>query len=206
MSLARGRPSVPDKQPAAFAFDEGNLETARTVIARYPEGRAASAVMPLLDLAQRQEGWVSVAAMDTVAAMLAMPPVRVYEVATFYTMFNLEPVGEHLVQVCTTTPCMLRDSDSIVEACRGHLGIDFGETTADGRFTLKEVECLGACVNAPMVQINDDYYEDLDAARMVAILEALGRGETPRPGPQCGRRSSEPESGARTLQGSAARC
>ena len=201
MSLARGRPNVPDIQPASFAFSEENRDAALKIVARYPEGRSASAVMPLLDLAQRQEGWVSVAAMDVVAGMLGMPPVKVYEVATFYTMFNLEPVGTYLVQICTTTPCMLRDSDGIVEACRDHLGIDFDQTTADGKFTLKEVECLGACVNAPMIQINDDYYEDLDGARTVEILEALGRGERPVTGPQGGRRSSEPQSGAKTLAG-----
>ena len=201
MSPARGRPSAPDVQPANFAFSVENLEKVGKVVAKYPEGRAASAVIPLLDLAQRQQGWISVAAMDTVARMLGMPAVRVYEVATFYTMFNLEPVGAFLVQICTTTPCMLRGSDSIVEACRNHLGIDFGETTGEGTFTLKEVECLGACVNAPMVQINDDYYEDLDGNQIVEILESLARGETPQAGPQGGRRSSEPQSGAKTLLG-----
>ncbi len=201
MSPARNRPNVPDVQPANFVFSVENLEKTGKIVAKYPEGQAASAVIPLLDLAQRQEGWVSVAAMDTVAVMLGMPAVRVYEVATFYTMFNLEPVGAFLVQICTTTPCMLCGSDNIVEACRNHLGIDFGETTGDGTFTLKEVECLGACVNAPMVQINDYYYEDLDANRIVEILEALGRGETPQAGPQGGRRSSEPKSGAKTLLG-----
>ena len=201
MSPARGRPSVPDVQPANFAFSVENLEKVGKVVAKYPEGRAASAVIPLLDLAQRQQGWISVATMDTVARMLGMPAVRVYEVATFYTMFNLEPVGAFLVQICTTTPCMLRGSDSIVEACRNHLGIDFGETTGEGTFTLKEVECLGACVNAPMVQINDDYYEDLDGNQIVEILESLARGETPQAGPQGGRRSSEPQSGAKTLLG-----
>ena len=201
MSLAHGRPSIPDRQPVGFAFSDENRAKAEAAIAKYPEGRRQSAVMPLLDLAQRQEGWVSVAAMDVIADILEVPAIRVYEVATFYTMFNLEPVGEFLVQICTTTPCMLRDSDAIVDACRSHLGIDFGETTTDGKFTLKEVECLGACVNAPMVQINDDYYEDLDAAKAVDVLETLARGETPVAGPQNGRRSSEPVSGARTLRG-----
>ncbi len=201
MSLARGRPGASEHQPDTFTFTKTNLEEAERIMARYPQGRTASAVMPLLDLAQRQAGWVPVAAMDTVADLLAMPRIRVYEVATFYTMFNLEPVGRYLVQVCTTTPCMLRDSDAIVEACRGRLGIDFDETTPDGLFTLKEVECLGACVNAPMVQINDDYYEDLDAGSMVAVLDALAGGDTPRPGPQGGRHASEPQSGPRTLAG-----
>lgn len=201
MSLARGRPSVPDLQPSGFAFSDENRAKADAAIAKYPKGRRQSAVMPLLDLAQRQEGWVSVAAMDAIADVLDIPAIRVYEVTTFYTMFNLEPVGEFLVQICTTTPCMLRDSDAVVEACRSHLGIGFGETTTDGKFTLKEVECLGACVNAPAIQINDDYYEDLDAEKTVDVLEALSRGETPAAGPQNGRRSSEPRSGATTLRG-----
>jgi len=201
MSLARGRPVAPEHQPDTFTFTKANLEEAERIMARYPKGRTASAVLPLLDLAQRQAGWLPIAAMDTVADMLAMPRIRVYEVATFYTMFNLEPVGRYLVQVCTTTPCMLRDSDAVVEACRDRLGIDFDETTPDGLFTLKEVECLGACVNAPMVQINDDYYEDLDAGSMVAVLDALSRGETPQAGPQGGRHASEPHSGPRTLTG-----
>jgi len=203
MSMARGRPSVPDKQPASFAFSAENMGKANAIIAKYPEGRQKSAVMPLLYLAQDQIGWVPVAAMDEVARILKMPPIRVYEVATFYTMFNLEPVGEYLIQVCTTTPCMLRDSDAVVEACQRHLGIGWDETTPDGKFTLKEVECLGACVNAPMVQINDDYYEDLDAEKMVALLEALKKGETPPIGPQNGRHSSEPISGPKVLRGEA---
>ena len=203
MSLARGRPSALDHQPESFAFSAENAEKAQAIIAKYPKGRQQSAVMPLLDLAQRQETWVSIAAMDLISDMLDMPAIRVYEVATFYTMYNLEPVGEFLIQVCTTTPCMLRDSDSIVEACRSHLGIDFEETTEDGKFTIKEVECLGACVNAPMVQINDDFYEDLDAEKMVNILDALKCGEKPAIGPQNGRHTSEPASGAKTLQGGA---
>jgi NADH-quinone oxidoreductase E subunit len=201
MSLARGRPSALEHQPESFAFTAENAEKAKAIIAKYPAGRQQSAVMPLLDLAQRQDTWVSIAAMDVIAEMLEMPAIRVYEVATFYTMFNLEPVGEFLVQVCTTTPCMLRDSDSIVAACQKHLGIGWDETTSDGKFTLKEVECLGACVNAPMVQINDDFYEDLDADKMIALLDALRDGKKPPMGPQNGRRSSEPVSGATTLQG-----
>ena len=201
MTVVHGRPGASERPPDSFVFTAANLQQAAQIIERYPEGRAASAVLPLLDLAQRQAGWVPLAAMDAVADLLAMPRIRVYEVATFYTMFNLEPVGRYLVQVCTTTPCMLRDSDAVVEACRSRLGIDFGETTADGLFTLKEVECLGACVNAPMVQINDDYYEDLDAGSMISILDGLASGEPPSPGPQGGRRASEPQSGRRTLNG-----
>lgn len=201
MSLARARPSAAERQPAAFAFSDRNRDAARAIVARYPPGRQQSAVLPLLDLAQRQEGWVSVAAMDAIAGLLEMPPIRVYEVATFYTMFNLEPVGEFLVQVCTTTPCMLRGSDAIVAACRNRLGIDFEQTTADGRFTLKEVECLGACVNAPVVQIGDDYYEDLDDETTLAVLDALARGQRPAPGPQNGRHASEPAAATGSLRG-----
>ncbi len=200
MSLARARPSAAERQPAAFAFSDRNRDAARAIVARYPEGRQQSAVLPLLDLAQRQEGWVSVAAMDAIAGLLEMAPIRVYEVATFYTMFNLEPVGEFLVQVCTTTPCMLRGSDAIVAACRKRLGIDFEQTTGDGKFTLKEVECLGACVNAPVIQIGDDYYEDLDAETTVTILDALAGGQRPAPGPQNGRHASEPAAASEPLR------
>ncbi len=189
------------EQPSEFAFGEDYLARAKTVIARYPAGRQASAVLPLLDLAQRQHGgWLPRAAMDHVADLLEMPRIRVYEVATFYTMYNLAPVGRHLVLVCTTTPCWLRGSDEVVAACRGKLGVGFGETTEDGMFTLREAECLGACVNAPMIQIGDDYYEDLDAASTEAILESLAKGETPKTGPQNGRHSSEPLGGATTLE------
>ena len=200
MSLARGRPTALDVQPESFAFTSESLEEARRAIAMYPKGREQSAVMPLLHIVQRQQGWVPVAAMEVVADMLGIPRIRVYEVATFYTMYNLEPVGEHLVQICTTTPCMLCGSDAIVDACMSHLGVGWDETTPDGRFTLKEVECLGACVNAPMVQINDDYYEDLTPESMVSLLDRLARGERPKPGSQSGRRSSEPVSGPTTLK------
>lgn len=186
--------------PATFAFSDENLVRAKNIIAKYPEGRQASAVIPLLDIAQRQCGnWLPRAAMDHVAEMLGMPRIRVYEVATFYTMFNLKPVGEHFVQICTTTPCWLRGSDEIVKACERKLGIHLGETTADGRFTVIEVECLGACVNAPMMQVGDDYYEDLTAERTEAILDALARGERPAPGSQTGRRTSMPAPGPTTL-------
>lgn len=185
----------------AFAFSEANFSKAEAIIARYPAGRQQSAVMPLLMLAQRQNGnWLSRSAMDHVAGILGMPPVRVYEVATFYTMYNLAPVGRHMIEVCTTTPCWLRGSDAIVQACASHLGIGVGETTADGRFTLREAECLGACVNAPMCQIGDHYYEDLSPEAMISIINALAAGQAPRPGPQNGRVSSEPLGGAVTLK------
>jgi NADH-quinone oxidoreductase E subunit len=187
-------------QPDRFDFSAENRAKADQIIAKYPAGRQASAVIPLLHLAQRQSGgWLPRAAMDHVAGILAMAPIRVYEVASFYTMFNLAPVGRHLLEICTTTPCWLRGSDDVVKACEKRLGIGLGETTADGGFTLREVECLGACVNAPMMQIGDDYFEDLDADSAVKLIDALARGETPKPGPQNGRQTSAPVGGAKSL-------
>ena len=186
-------------EPASFAFTAEYAEKAKAFIAKYPAGRQQSAVMPLLDLAQRQDGWVSRAAMEVIAEMLDMAPIRVEEVATFYTMYNRKPVGKFHVQVCTNLPCMLRGSDDVVAAAKAALGVDFGDMTQDGLFTLSEVECLGACVNAPMMQINDDYYEDLDAESTKAVLEAFKRGETPKPGPQNGRQFSCPAGGPSSL-------
>ncbi len=196
-----GRHFAPDEaQPDSFEFSGENLERAKVFIARYPEGRQASAVMPLLDLAQRQhDGWLPAAAIRAVADMLDMPEIRVFEVATFYSMFNLAPIGKHLVQLCRTTPCWLRGSDDVRAACERHLGIGLGETTDDGAFTLVEMECLGACVNAPMVQIDDHYYEDLDRDKMIAVLDALRRGETPAIGSQSGRQTTAPASGPKVL-------
>lgn len=187
-------------QPASFAFTPENLEKAERIIARYPEGKQASAVMPLLEIAQDQhDNWVPRAAMDMIADMLGMPKVRVYEVATFYTMYNLKPSGRKLVQVCTTTPCWLRGSADIMDACKKKLGIGNHGVTDDGAFGLMEVECLGACVNAPMVQINDKYYEDLTPERMEQILDMLANGEEPPVGNQFGRQTSAPEGGPTTL-------
>ncbi|MFZ5789074.1 MAG: NADH-quinone oxidoreductase subunit NuoE [Pseudomonadota bacterium] len=187
-------------EPQSFAFSPENLARAKTLIARYPAGRQASAVMGLLDLAQRQcGGWLPRVAMDHVAQMLDMAPIRVYEVATFYTMFNLTPVGRHHVQICRTTPCWLRGSDELRKTCERKLGIGPHEVTPDGQFSLIEVECLGACVNAPVVQINDDFYEDLDPKRLEAVLDALARGEKPEIGSQTGRQGSAPEGGPTTL-------
>ena len=184
----------------AFAFTPENQAKADAVIAKYPAGCQASAVLPLLDLAQRQnDGWISQAVMEHVAELLDMASIRVYEVATFYTMLNLEPVGRYHVQLCRTTPCWLRGSDALRDACREELGIGLGGTTDDGLFTLTEVECLGACVNAPMVQINDHFYEDLDPARMKEILRGFRAGSAPEPGPQTGRQTSAPASGLTTL-------
>ncbi len=190
-------------QPDSFEFSAANLAKAEQIIARYPEGRQASAIMPLLDMAQRQSGWLPRAAITYVADLLEVAHIRGYEVATFYTMYNLAPVGEHLVQVCTTTPCWLRGSTDIVSACENHLGIKTGETTADGMFTLREVECLGACVNAPLFQVGDNYYEDLDAASAVKVLEELRAGGNPRPGSQSGRQTSAPAQGLTTLKDTA---
>jgi len=191
----------------AFAFTDENLAKAKTIMARYPEGRQRSAVMPLLDLAQRQvgaetqtQGWLPVPVIEYVAAMLDMPYIRAYEVASFYTMYNLAPVGRYHVQVCGTTPCLLRGSDDVMAAC-ANKGLVKGKTTPDGLFTLTEVECMGNCANAPMVQINDDNFEDLDYDRTIGILEALAAGESPKPGTQIpGRHTSEPEGGPTTLK------
>ncbi|MBT3791836.1 MAG: NADH-quinone oxidoreductase subunit NuoE [Rhodospirillales bacterium] len=191
-------------QPETFSFDAEHAEKAKAFIAKYPEGRQASAVLPLLDLAQRQNGgWLPGAAVEYVAEMLDMAEIRVWEVASFYTMYNLEPVGKTCVNVCTTTPCWLRGSADIVTACEEELNIGLGETTGDGEFTLREVECLGACVNAPMLQIGDDYYEDLTPDSAKALLRAIKAGDTSKPGPQSGREGSEPISGLTSLKGDA---
>ena len=188
---------------SGFSFTADNAKAAQAFIARYPESREQSAVMPILDLAQRQNGgWLSDAAIAHVADLLAMPRIRVLEIASFYSMYHQKPVGKHVVGVCTTTPCWLRGSTDILDTCRKALDIEVGETTEDGLFTLTEVECLGACCNAPMLQIGDDYYEDLDSDSTRKILEALRRGETPKPGSQTGRRTSEPASGLTTLKDS----
>ncbi|MBV9183816.1 MAG: NADH-quinone oxidoreductase subunit NuoE [Acidobacteria bacterium] len=188
------------EQPSSFAFTPENLVRAQAHIAKYPKGREASAVLPLLDLAQRQQGgWLPRAAMDYVGGLLGLPPIRVYEIGTFYTMFNLRPVGRYLLQVCTTTPCWLRGSDAVVAACRGKLGIEVGGSTEDGLFTLVEVECLGACVNAPILQVNDDFYEDLDGPATETLIEMLRSGAPPPPGSVAGRKGSMPMRGKTTL-------
>ncbi len=204
-------PQIPDEAETrarwgGFAWSTENVALAKEVIGRYPAGRQASAVMPLLDLAQRQvgaetntQGWLPVPVIEYVAAQLDMPFMRAYEVVTFYTMYNLAPVGRYHVQVCGTTPCMLRGSDDVMAACKNH-GLTKGKTTPDGLFTLTEVECLGACANAPMVQINDDNYEDLDFDSMSRILDALASGEQPKIGPQIDRQTSCPEGGPTTLK------
>ena len=187
-----------EDQPASFAFTAENLAWAKDRIAKYPEGRQASAVISLLWRAQEQAGWLPQKAMEHVAELLGMARIRVLEVATFYTMFNLAPVGKFHVQLCGTTPCMLRGSDALKKLCHDRIGEEL-EVTADGNFSWIEVECLGACVNAPMAQINYDYYEDLNAASFEKVLDELAAGRTPKPGPQIDRQLSAPVGGPTTL-------
>jgi len=191
--MSNRRPAPKDQQPDNFMFTNANLKLAKQHIAKYPEGRQASAVLPLLEIAQRQnDNWLPMAAMEHVASILDMTHMRVFEVATFYTMFNLAPVGKYHIQLCGTTPCWLRGADDIKNTCKNKLGIDLGQTTEDGMFTLSEVECLGACSNAPMIQINDDFYEDLTSKSMEKILKGLAAGKDIKQGSQTGRKSSEP--------------
>ncbi|MGH6944917.1 MAG: NADH-quinone oxidoreductase subunit NuoE [Geminicoccaceae bacterium] len=183
-----------------FSFTRDNEARVRAIIGRYPEGRQASAVLDLLMIAQGQcGGWLPRPVLDYVADYLAMPPIRVYEVASFYDMFNTKEVGCTQIRVCTTTPCWLCGSDDVLRACRDVLGIEVGQSTEDMRFYLREFECLGACANAPMMWIDDDYYEDLSYNTAKAIVEALRRGERPKPGPQSGRHTSTPQGGKTTL-------
>jgi NADH-quinone oxidoreductase E subunit len=198
--------STTHPEPAGFAFDDESETLIPPIIAKYPPGRQASAVLPLLYVAQDQmkratgSAWVPRVAMDTVAHRLGMPPIRVYEVATFYLMFNTAPIGKWHLQLCTTTPCWLRGSDEVVEACRKFTGIKgWHETSDDGLFTMTEVECVGACVNAPVIQVNNDFYEDMDAARTAELLAALKRDQPPKPGSMSGRQTSAPEGGPNTL-------
>jgi len=189
------------KQPDSFEFTPENLKEAKKQMSKYPAGRQASAVKAMLYLAQNQcGGWIPKVAMDYIASMLQMSPIKVYEVASFYNMFNLQPIGKHLLQVCRTTPCWLRGSDAVTDACKKKLGIDIGETTADGMFTLVEVECLGACVNAPVVQVNNDYVEDLDAASAEQMIDDLRAGKPVRAYSARDRHQACPEGGATTLK------
>ena len=186
--------------PETFSFDETYRPQVERHLAKYPEARKASAVLPLLDLAQRQcGGWLPRAAMDHVADLLEMAPIRVYEVVTFYEMYHDTPRGKHELRVCTTTPCWLRGSSDIVAACEDELGCSVGETSGDGVFSLSEFECLGACVNAPIVWIDDDYYEDVDPDGVRRIIQAFRRGEKPEPGTMIERQKSAPAGGLTTL-------
>ena len=193
------RLAAPKLQPKSFAFTPENLNWAKAQIAKYPEGRQASAVISLLWRAQEQSGgWISEAAIRAVADMLGMAHIRVLEVATFYTMFNLSPIGKVHVQLCGTTPCRLRGADDLEKVCRNRIG-DQMHVTEDGKFSWVEVECLGACVNAPMVQVGADFYEDLDAKSFNKILDEFAAGRTPKPGPQIDRQFSAPVGGPTTL-------
>jgi NADH-quinone oxidoreductase subunit E len=197
MSVRRLAP--PEQQPKDFSFSAKNLEWAKAQVAKYPEGRQRSAIIPLLWRAQAQAGgWLPEAAIRRVADFLGMPHIRALEVATFYTMFNLAPVGKTHVQLCGTTPCRLRGADELEKICRNRIG-DQMHVTKDGKVSWVEVECLGACVNAPMVQIGDDYYEDLTPETFNKILDQFAAGKTPKPGPQIDRQLSEPVGGATTL-------
>lgn len=190
---AENNPNIP------FDFTAENKKRVDAILSIYPEGHKRAAMIPLLDLAQRQHGWLPISAMHKVAEILGLPHMRVYEVATFYTMFMRNPTGKYHIQVCTTTPCWLCGSDEILETCKKILGIGVGETTTDGKFTISEVECLGACVNAPMAAVNDDYYEDLTGEDMGAILSDLKNNKHPPPGPRNGRFASEPKGGPTSL-------
>ena len=189
------------QQPEVFEFSPENKKKIESIIKKYPEGKQASAVMPLLDMAQLQHnGWIPEKAMEEIGRILDMPPIRVFEVATFYTMYNLEPKGEHHLQVCTTTPCWLSGSADVVNACEKDLGIKMGETTTDGKFSLSEVECLGACVNAPVIQRNgEELYEDLNPENVIEVLDALKDNKTIKHGSQIGRNNSTGVQGATCL-------
>ncbi len=188
------------KQPESFEFNSSSLDTANKIIAKYPEGKQQSAVMALLYIAQRQNNnWIPLAAMKYIAKILDMPYIKVYEVATFYSMYNLSPVGKYFVQVCTTTPCMIRGANELVEACKEKISENESELSPDKSCSWMEVECLGACVNAPMMQINDEYYEDLNKEKTLKILDKVLKGDTPKAGSYRGRVNNEPENNRKTL-------
>ncbi|KAJ2160411.1 NADH:ubiquinone oxidoreductase 24 [Coemansia sp. RSA 552] len=192
--------NTPENNPGIpFEFDAKSLAEADRIIAKYPPQYKKAAMIPLLHLAQKQNGWTSISVMNYIAKFLEVPPMRVYEVATFYTMFNRSPVGKYFLQVCTTTPCQLCGSSKIVEAIEKHLGIKVGETTPDKLFTLVEVECAGACVNAPVISVNDDYFEDLTPETTAKLLDDLKAGKPVARGPTSGRNNCEPLSGQTTL-------
>jgi len=196
MSLRR--PSK--EQPENFEFNSASLEAAKTIIAKYPKDKQQSAVMALLYIAQKQNSnWIPLAAMKCIGKFLDMPYIKVYEVATFYTMYNLAPVGKYFIQVCTTTPCMIRGAHKLVEACKEKISENENILSEDKNFSWMEVECLGACVNAPMMQINDDYYEDLDKEKTLQILDEILNGKTPKAGSYRGRVNNEPENNRKTL-------
>ena len=193
---------ISKEQPESFEFDNKNLEEANKVISNYPEGKQQSAVMALLYFSQRQnDNWIPLVAIKYIAKFLNMPYIKVYEVATFYTMYNLSPVGKYFFQVCTTTPCMIRGAYKLIDVCKKKLSEKESKISKDGKTSWMEVECLGACVNAPMIQINDDYFEDLDPKKLEKIIDLINKNESPKPGSYRGRFNSEPENIRKTLLG-----
>ena len=189
-------------QPDKFEFNKNNKDIANDIIKNYPSGKQQSAVMPLLNIAQKQnDNWIPLAAMKYIAKYLDMPYIKVYEVATFYSMYNLAPVGRYFFQVCTTTPCMLRGAYDLVKVCKKKISDNENQLSDDEKTSWLEVECLGACVNAPMLQINDDYYEDLDPTKLESIIDKINKNEDPKPGSYKGRISTEPENIRKTLLG-----
>ena len=190
-------------QPETFEFNDKNMELAKKAISIYPEGKQQSAVMALLYIAQRQnKNWIPLSAMKYIAKILNMPYIKVYEVATFYTMYNLAPVGQYFLQVCTTTPCMIRGAYNLVDVCKKKISENESEISKDGKISWMEVECLGACVNAPMIQINDDYFEDLNEKKLENIIELIKKDQKIEPGSYKGRKSAEPENNRSTLMDS----
>ena len=193
---------ISKEQPESFEFDNKNLEAANKIISNYPDGKQQSAVMALLYLAQRQnDNWIPLVAMKYIAKFLDMPYIKVYEVATFYTMYNLTPVGKYFFQVCTTTPCMIRGAYKLVDVCKKKLSEKENQISENGKSSWTEVECLGACVNAPIIQINDSYFEDLDPEKLEKIIDQISRNESPKSGSYKGRLNSEPENIRKTLLG-----
>jgi len=191
---------ISKNQPNEFEFTESNLNLANKIILKYPSGKQQSAVMSLLYIAQRQnKNWIPLAAMKYIAKILKMPYIKVYEVATFYTMYNLSPVGKYFIQVCTTTPCMIRGANEIVKVCKNKISKNQNELSKNEECSWTEVECLGACVNAPMIQINDDYFEDLNKEKIEKIINQIIDGQKPKPGSYKGRINSEPENNRTTL-------
>ena len=187
-------------QPETFEFSSSSMEEANKIVLKYPEGKQQSAVMALLYIAQKQnDNWIPLAAMKYIAKILDMPYIKVYEVATFYSMYNLSPVGKFFIQVCTTTPCMIRGANELVDACKEKISINQSELSKDKMCSWTEVECLGACVNAPMMQINDEYYEDLDKNKTLEILDKIMKGNIPKSGSYRGRINNEPENNRKTL-------
>ena len=188
------------EQPETFEFNSSSLEAAKTIVSKYPKDKQQSAVMALLYIAQKQNNnWIPLVAMKYIAKFLSMPYIKVYEVATFYTMYNLSPVGKHFFQICTTTPCLIRGAHDIVKVCKEKISNKENELSKDKTCSWMEVECLGACINAPMMQINDDYYEDLNKEKTEKIINQIQNGEKPKPGSYRGRKNSEPENNRKTL-------